>query len=531
MPEEANQAVAITPATALPEYLFNLAPIEFVVPNFRKLKESLWHKGWKSPSLLTHENGYKFCLEVIPNGSGSGQNNHVSVFVYLMKGEYDNDLVWPFNGSVVIELLNWREDKNHLLTTVNYNRHTDTNSSITSRVYKRECAPNGWGINCFISHSSLLYNPDTNTEYLQDDCLRLRVVDVAVYSTPLLSKTTSWQDPHTATQSVCDFTLTEFTKRKQFNNEYYSPPFYSHPHGYKLCIEVDANGYCEGKDTQVSIYAKLMRGDYDNNLQWPFEGDIVIEVLNLKENYHYYRGETISFNSHTDTDGSFCYRVTDGEYSHCGWGDDYFISHSSLLYNPDTNTEYLQDDCLRLRVVDVAVYSTPLFSKTPSWQDPHTATQSVCDFTLTEFTKRKQFNNNYYCPPFHTHTNGYRMILKVCVNGRHATKRTHISVYVSLMRGEYDNDLDWPFQGYVIVELINWREDSNHLLHTIVFNEQTDPDCLSRVTTLFDLSDTGWNGSNDVFPHSSLLCNPVANTEYLHDDCLRFRVREAHVNK
>ena len=127
------------------------------------------------------------------------------------------------------------------------------------------------------------------------------------------------------------------------------------------------------------------------------------------------------------------------------------------------------------------------------------------------------------------------MILKVCVNGRHATKRTHISVYVSvyvsLMRGEYDNDLDWPFQGYVIVELINWREDKNHLTHTIVFNEQTDPDCLSRVTTLFDLSDTGWNGSNDVFPHSSLLYNPVANTEYLHDDCLRFRVREAHVNK
>ena len=122
--KEANQAVAITPAcTVLPEYLFNLAPIEFVVSNFRKLKESLWHKGWKSPSLLTHENGYKFCLEVIPNGSGSGQNNHVSVFVYLMKGEYDNDLVWPFNGSVVIELLNWRADKNHLLTTVNLNLH------------------------------------------------------------------------------------------------------------------------------------------------------------------------------------------------------------------------------------------------------------------------------------------------------------------------------------------------------------------------------------------------------------------------
>ena len=215
----------------------------------------------------------------------------------------------------------------------------------------------------------------------------------------------------------------------------------------------------------------------------------------------------------------------------CAWGDYYFISHSYLLNNPDTNTEYLQDDCLCLRVVDVAVYSTPLLSKTPSWQDLHTATQSVCDFTLTEFTKRKQFSNNYYSPPFYTHTNGYRIILKVCVNGRHATKGTHISVYVSLMRGEYDSDLDWPFLGDVIVELINWREDNNHLMHTIVFNKQTDPDCLSRVTTIFDLSNIGWNGSDDVFPHSSLPYNPVTNTEYLHDDCLRFRVKEVRVNK
>ena len=80
-----------------------------------------------------------------------------------------------------------------------------------------------------------------------------------------------------------------------------------------------------------------------------------------------------------------------------------FISHS-LLYNPETSAEYIQDDCLRLRVVSVAVYSTPFLTKFPSWQDPNTAaTQSVCDFTLTEFTKRKQFNNEYYSQHHSTH--------------------------------------------------------------------------------------------------------------------------------
>ena len=704
MLKETNQAVAITPAyTVLPEYLFNLAPIELVVPDFRKLKEAFWYTEWYSPSLLTHEKGYKFCLKVIPNGDGSGKNSHVSVFVYLMKGEFDNDLVWPFEGRVVIELLNWRADKNHLLTTVNLNRHSDPDGSITSRVYKKEYAPNGLGRQCFISHSSLLCNPDTSTEYLQDDCLRLRVVDVAVYSTPLLSKTRSWQDLHTATQSVCDFTLTEFTKRKQFNNVYYSPPFYSHPHGYKLCLRVCANGDGRGKDTHISIFACLMRGDYDNNLQWPFESgivvellnwrennlhyrgntidlnrqndpdgsitsrvtegeyapkpwgivrfishssllynadtnteylqdnclhlrvvdvavystpllskipswqdphtatqsvcdltlteftkrkqfnnvyysppfyshtngyklciivyangngvgkdthvsifanlmrgeydndlqwpfecDIVIEVLNWKEDNYHYRGNTISLNNHTQPDGIYTNRVTVGEYSGSGWGDDLF-SHS-LLYNPDTNTEYLQDDCLHLSVVDVAVYFTPLLCKTPSWQDPHTATQSVCDFTLAEFTKRKLFNNNYYSPPFYSHTNGYKMLLKVCVNGCRNAKGTRVSVYVSLLKGEYDSNLDWPFKGVVIVELTNWKNDKDHLSHTIVFNEQTDHVCSSRVTEEY-LTDIGWNGSDDAFPHSSLLYNPVTNTEYLHDDCLQFRVREVRVNK
>ena len=312
-------------------------------------------------------------------------------------GDYDNNLQWPFEGDIVIKLLNWKKDEHHHRgSTFSLNRYNDLDCSITSCVTEGEYAPNCWGLD-FISHFSLLHNRETNTEYLQDDCLHLKVVDVVIYSTPLLSKAPSWQNPLTATQAVCDFTLTEFTKRSKFNNVYNSPPFYSHPHGYKLCLVVDANGHGEGKGTHISIFASLMRGDYDNNLQWPFEGDIVVELLNWREDNHHYRRNAFSLNRYNDPGGSITSCVTKGEYAPNCWGLD-FIPHFSLYYNPDTNTEYLQDDCLRLRVVDVAVYSTPLHPKTPSWQDPHTATQSVCDITLTEFTKRKQFDNVYYSP-------------------------------------------------------------------------------------------------------------------------------------
>ena len=52
------------------------------------------------------------------------------------------------------------------------------------------------------------------------------------------------------------------------------------------------------------------------------------------------------------------------------------------------------------------------------------------------------------------------------------------------MRGEYDNELEWPFEGDIRVELLNWRADKNHHSHTIPFNRYNDPDGTysSRVT-------------------------------------------------
>ena len=93
------------------------------------------------------------------------------------------------------------------------------------------------------------------------------------------------------------------------------------------------------------------------------------------------------------------------------------------------------------------------------------------------------------------------------------------------MKGEYDSVLDWSFEGDIIIELINQREDKSHLSHTIVFDHHTDPEHSSRVTE-DDISQHGCGSHHDPFSHSSLPYNPVTNTEYLHDDCLQFRVRK-----
>ena len=60
------------------------------------------------------------------------------------------------------------------------------------------------------------------------------------------------------------------------------------------------------------------------------------------------------------------------------------------------------------------------------------------------------------------------MCLEVYSNGEHSSsKGTHLSVYVRLMAGDNDHQLQWPFVGDIDIMLLNWREDDRHYKKTI----------------------------------------------------------------
>ena len=315
---------------------YQATPIEFIISDFSKKKQA--NEEWYSSQFYNHH-GYKFRLLVYPNGNRVGSGTHLSVYAQLMRGEYDSELEWPFEGDIRVELLNWRADKNHHSRTIPFNRYTDPRSS---RVTDREPAL-AYGHHQFISLTDLA--PTTNTEYMRDDYLKLRVSAI-VYSTPLLPLTPAWQDSLSTTQSGPQFTISKYSQRKQFNNLYYSPPFTTSPQGYRLCLAVYANGYGSGKGSHLSIYAYIMKGQHDDRLQWPFTGTIIIELLNWLEDKGHYKKMTLSI----DTDNDFV-RVTKGEYGN-GRGYPQFISQSSL--NSSTNPQYLYQDCIRVRVQAIA---------------------------------------------------------------------------------------------------------------------------------------------------------------------------------
>ena len=135
------------------------------------------------------------------------------------------------------------------------------------------------------------------------------------------------------------FKLSGYANKKENDDAYYSPTFYTHQGGYKMCILIYPNGYGdgEGEGTHVSVFTKLLEGRYDNNLHWPFLGTVTYELLNqLGDDNHHRMVRTFTTRDNTSVSCIESYSK--------------FIPHSSLGHNSATNTQYLLDDTLYFRV-------------------------------------------------------------------------------------------------------------------------------------------------------------------------------------
>ena len=319
--------------TTLQRCINLLPPVNLMMTNFGRMKKT---KGedWYSPPFYTHPQGYKMCLNVVANGIGDGKGTHVSMFACLMRGEFDQFLKWPFQGSIVIQLCNQLEDKYHCGDTINFNRRTDPKNTI--RVISGERAESGWGTHTLVAHSDLNFNPANNCQYLKDDCLHFRIITVESLSEPGVLPT--------------ELTMTNFEQHKADGDHWLSQPFYTHPQGYKMCLDVYADGYGDGKGTHVSVGVCLMGGEYDGDLKWPFQGNVTIAMLNQLEDSNH-TTDIIRFTDITNQEAIT--RVTGMKRAPRGSGHHTFITHGALKYKPAKNCQYLKNDCLRFQVVNV----------------------------------------------------------------------------------------------------------------------------------------------------------------------------------
>ena len=142
-------------------------------------------------------------------------------------------------------------------------------------------------------------------------------------------------------------TMTNFDVYKKDDIRWFSPPFYTHHCGYKMCLLVYSNGWpnTEWHGTHVSVSICLKRGEFDDDLKWPFRGDNEVSLIDQDEKRHY--SLTIQFTDDTPDDSAG--RVTEGNRAKRGTGFGGFISHNDLQPN------YLKNNCLMFQITSVII--------------------------------------------------------------------------------------------------------------------------------------------------------------------------------
>jgi len=125
------------------------------------------HWGDASASFYSHPNGYKFMLTINYEVSSVS----IAVKIFLMRGENDDNLVWPLRGVVNFVLLNQEENSGHKYGSAKFmeRKMTVRNQRVP---IGREKNNEGWGDNLLMD----------NLHFIDNGCLVVKVTEVVVES-------------------------------------------------------------------------------------------------------------------------------------------------------------------------------------------------------------------------------------------------------------------------------------------------------------------------------------------------------------
>ena len=146
-------------------------PVDIVMDKFEKHKDN--DSRWYSPPFYSLD-GYKMSLSVCANGQGRGKGTHVSVFVCLMRGKFDDGLKWPFSGRITIKLKTTNPLEPQYSRVLGLDDHCDDKVVCKPKIYEEK--NHGHGYPTFISHCDLYAG-----DYLRGDKLTFCITDITVY--------------------------------------------------------------------------------------------------------------------------------------------------------------------------------------------------------------------------------------------------------------------------------------------------------------------------------------------------------------
>jgi len=152
-------------STEISSQIYKTSPLTVTINDFI-LK--LNHKeNWQSEPFLAFERGYLMYLSIYPAGYGYAEGSHVSVYLNLMKGPYDDELEqsghWPLRRTFTVVLYSSYHTEYHYYISPDYS----VCDWCTFRVREGNEAPNAWGVPEYLHHDILMNasEPHFNSVY------------------------------------------------------------------------------------------------------------------------------------------------------------------------------------------------------------------------------------------------------------------------------------------------------------------------------------------------------------------------------
>ena len=142
--------------------------------------------------------------------------------------------------------------------------------------------------------------------------------------------------------------LKEARQSPSTRGEVVSSPFYTHKFGYKLVASVFPNGDGEGADGKfLSLYVKILPGDFDDLLEWPFTHPIKFTIVDQSGSG---RGSSIGSSMNASTTTTTTTPSPDKK-----------LRHIEERFDPDPNWKTFQKPDLEATAADCLGYGYPKY--------------------------------------------------------------------------------------------------------------------------------------------------------------------------
>uniref|UniRef100_A0A673KRD3 TNF receptor-associated factor n=1 Tax=Sinocyclocheilus rhinocerous TaxID=307959 RepID=A0A673KRD3_9TELE len=136
---------------------------------------------------------------------------------------------------------------------------------------------------------------------------------------------------------------------------------------------------------------------------------------------------------------------------------------------------------------------------------------------VRDYWHRKEAGTPLNSTPFYTSRSGYKLSVRAYLGGDSSGRGTHLSLYITIMRGDFDSLLSWPFRQNITLTLLDQSGSRNHQSNT--FTPDTNSDSFHRPTSDANVA----TGFPRFILHGDL--EAPRNAVYVRDDTLFIKVK------